>query len=74
MKDGGGSAFVAGSGDIFGPGHGSVFSWRREEYVAHHFYDGKNRGRPTLQIRPIAWDSGGWPVAGPPLAMPPAGL
>jgi arabinan endo-1,5-alpha-L-arabinosidase len=34
--------------------------------LAYHYYDGDDYGAPKLQIAPINWDDGGWPMLAPP--------
>jgi arabinan endo-1,5-alpha-L-arabinosidase len=67
LLDGGGTLVLAGHGRIHGPGHNAVLRDGNNEYLVHHFYDGENGGRPTLQIRPLVWAKDGWPLAGEPI-------
>lgn len=55
----GGVALLSSLGDMVGPGGQSVSSG----YLASHFYDGTNGGAPRLDLRELAWDDDGWPVA-----------
>ena len=62
---------LAGHGRFRGPGHNSVLREGSDDYLVHHFYDAANRGRPTLQIRPLIWGKDGWPLAGEPVPVKP---
>jgi hypothetical protein len=70
MLEGGASLVLQNQGRVRGPGHCAVLSLDGQDWLVHHFYDGENRGRQTLQIRPIVWDDDGWPLAGEPIAGP----
>lgn len=67
MMEGGGSILLATQGSVIGPGHCAVLHNERGDFLVHHFYDGEDNGMPTLQVRPLAWTSDGWPEAGAPL-------
>ncbi len=72
MLEGYATLVIEGDGDrIRGPGHNSVLIDGDRTYLVHHFYDARNNGIPTLQIRPLTWDEDGWFAAGEPLAEPP---
>jgi arabinan endo-1,5-alpha-L-arabinosidase len=68
MLDGGGSLVLATQKNVIGPGHCGVFHVRGNDWLVHHFYDGNNHGRATLQIRPLLWDANQWPIPGDPVA------
>ena len=68
MLDGGGTILLASRDNIIGPGHCGIFSAFGVDWLAHHFYDAFNYGRPTLQIQPLYWNAKGWPVIGNPIA------
>jgi arabinan endo-1,5-alpha-L-arabinosidase len=70
MMEGGATLVLQSQGRVRGPGHCAVLSLDGQDWLVHHFYDGENRGRQTLQIRPIVWDDDGWPLAGEPIARP----
>ncbi len=70
MLEGGASLVLQNQGRVRGPGHCAVLSLDGQDWLVHHFYDGENRGRQTLQIRPIIWDDDGWPLAGEPISAP----
>lgn len=60
---GGGSLFLDTQGRFIGPGHVGILNTKEGPLFSHHFYDGNNRGRRTLGIRPFAWSAAGWPEA-----------
>lgn len=60
---GGGGALVLGSeGRFIGPGHAGIVNDGTREWLSFHYYDGEQRGRPTLGMRKLSWDQAGWPV------------
>jgi arabinan endo-1,5-alpha-L-arabinosidase len=65
MTDGGGTLILKTEGRWIGPGHNSILSVGKQDYLVYHTYDAENRGRPVLQIRPLEWDKDGWPTPGP---------
>lgn len=65
MMTGGGTLILKTEGRWIGPGHNSVLHDGGDDFLVYHTYDAENRGRPTLQIRPLEWDNAGWPTAGP---------
>jgi len=48
-------------GRYIGPGGGSTFSDFQRDYYVHHYYDKKEEGQATLQIREIVWTKQNWP-------------
>jgi arabinan endo-1,5-alpha-L-arabinosidase len=70
MTDGGGTLILQTEGRWIGPGHNSVLTVGKQDYLVYHTYDAENRGRPILQIRPLEWDKDGWPTPGPILNKP----
>ncbi|HID20969.1 MAG TPA: arabinan endo-1,5-alpha-L-arabinosidase [Planctomycetaceae bacterium] len=66
MMKGGGTLVLAGYGRYRGPGHNAVLSEKGRSWLVHHFYDAQHAGVATLQIRPLLWDSDGWPLVGDP--------
>jgi arabinan endo-1,5-alpha-L-arabinosidase len=72
MLQDGGTPLLATKGRVIGPGHCGVLRDRGRDWLVHHFYDGEANGVPTLQVRPLRWARGGWPVAGEPVGAPPA--
>ena len=66
MRDGGGTLLAGTDGPLIGPGQPSVFTDDGgRDHLVCHFYDATRRGRPTLAIRPLVWDAGGWPALPP---------
>ncbi len=72
MMDGGATAVLASYGHVRGPGHCAVLQEKDGDWLAHHFYDADNNGKPALQVRPLVWTNDGWPLAGEPVAYGPA--
>jgi arabinan endo-1,5-alpha-L-arabinosidase len=68
MMRGGGTLVLAGDDRDRGPGSNSILSDGGQTYLAYHAYDTQQGGAPTLRVRPLTWDSQGWPVAGAPLS------
>ncbi len=64
MLDSGGTLLLEAQGRWVGPGHCMVLVDRGREWLVHHAYDREAKGVPTLQVRPLTWDSDGWPAAG----------
>ncbi|MGA2441041.1 MAG: arabinan endo-1,5-alpha-L-arabinosidase, partial [Tepidisphaeraceae bacterium] len=61
MLDGGGSLIQATRKNVIGPGHCGVLHARGTDWLVHHFYDGNDHGRATLEIQPLTWDANQWP-------------
>ncbi|MGA3026879.1 MAG: family 43 glycosylhydrolase [Bryobacteraceae bacterium] len=61
MSQGGGAIVLSSHGNVVGPGGQVVFRDGDEELLVYHYYDGANKGRPTLGMNRIRWDSSGWP-------------
>jgi arabinan endo-1,5-alpha-L-arabinosidase len=68
MLQGGGTQLTFSEGTRVGPGHCAVLRDGGHEYLTTHYYDGARNGLPTLQVCPLTWDRGGWPVVGKALA------
>lgn len=68
MLDGGGTLVLAGDERWIGPGHNSVLTTEKGEWLVYHTWDAQqiNAGR-ILQVRPLYWTSDGWPMPGQPL-------
>lgn len=68
MTEGGATLVLSNNDNWRGPGHNSVLTTDQGSWLVHHTYDTFNLDRQRiLQIRPIYWTEGGWPVAGEPL-------
>jgi arabinan endo-1,5-alpha-L-arabinosidase len=67
LMEGGGTLLLGTQGRVIGPGHCAVLKDRKADYLAYHFYDGDDNGKPTLQLRPLTWSPDGWPATGEPL-------
>lgn len=61
MLEGGGSEIQATDGRYRGPGGQEVFMRDGEPWLAYHYYDRDQGGRPKLQLAPIRFDEDGWP-------------
>ena len=81
MTEGGGTLVLAGYGVVRGPGHNSVLTDGDRSYIVHHYVNVSEGPAPpdapltlprSLEIRPMYWAWGGWPVAGEPLTPPAA--
>lgn len=72
MEEGGGSMVLSGYGPVRGPGHCSVISDGKMDFLVHHFYYAgeDEEGIPMLQVRPIVWGNDGWPLPGEPGGAP----
>lgn len=60
----GGYKFSKGDGWI-APGHNSVLKDGDDYYICHHARNEKDKKRPFLHIRKIAWTEDGWPLVSP---------
>jgi arabinan endo-1,5-alpha-L-arabinosidase len=70
MLQGGGTPLLESHGRVRGPGHNSILVEGARTWLVHHFYDADDAGRAKLQIRPLAFDDDGKPVAGEPITGP----
>ncbi len=70
MSEGGGSVILESHDNVRGPGHCSVLHDGDRDLLVHHMYDGKRGGAAVLQVRPITWNTDGWPEIGQPLGAP----
>jgi arabinan endo-1,5-alpha-L-arabinosidase len=61
MLSSGGTLIDDGDSRWIGPGHEAVFSSGDTWILVNHAYDAQANGAATLQIRPLYWDSAGWP-------------
>jgi arabinan endo-1,5-alpha-L-arabinosidase len=58
----GGSRFLSTSGDYIGPGHAAFVERAGTTWMSYHYYNRARFGRGTLDLLPLRWDEGGWPV------------
>jgi len=65
MRQGGGTLMLAGDGPWRGPGGQAVLVDGDAMFLVHHYYDARDSGAPTLQVREVSWAPDGWPIAGP---------
>ncbi len=71
LLSGGGTCVLAGSERWRGPGHNSVLTTTKGQWLVHHTYDMQNlRAQRVLQIRPLSWTHDGWPQVGEPIIAP----
>ena len=62
LMEGGGTLLLETDGPFIGPGHASVLQQDDKFWFSCHYYDGTERGRSMLAIRPLNWGDDGWPV------------
>ncbi|MCA9263197.1 MAG: arabinan endo-1,5-alpha-L-arabinosidase [Planctomycetales bacterium] len=62
LLDGGGTLLLTTEGPFIGPGHANVFRDGERYWLSCHYYDGTERGRSRLAIRPLTWSEDGWPI------------
>jgi arabinan endo-1,5-alpha-L-arabinosidase len=65
MMEGGGTLIAAGAGRWRGPGHCAILQDKGGEKLVYHAYDAERRGTSTLRIKPLVWESDGWPALTP---------
>lgn len=65
MLEGGGSEIQTTEGRFRGPGGQEVFMRDGEPWLAYHYYDRDQGGRPKLQLAPLRFDAEGWPTLDP---------
>ena len=71
LLEGGGTLVLEGDERWRGPGHNSILTTDRGQWLVHHTYDVQNlRAQRVLQIRPMSWSDDGWPQAGKPIFEP----
>ena len=71
MMNAGGMEVQGTDEGMIGPGSESVFTAGGRSYLVYHYYDAFHNGDPWVQVRPLAWTAGGWPVTGAPLVPVP---
>lgn len=62
LAHGGGTVVLTGNENYAGIGHNAAYTFDGNDYLVAHAYDLRDEGRSKLLIRPIRWDSEGWPV------------
>ncbi len=71
MTEGGASLLLSTHDWCVGPGQSSTIVGKDgATYLAHHYYDARLNGRPSLAVRRVAWDDEGWPLLAEPIAEP----
>ena len=60
LLEDGGTIVSQTEGDIIGTGHCSILKNKNQYLLVNHYYDAKDNGVPTLQIRSLKWDKNGW--------------
>ena len=63
--DGGVTLLLDTDGPFIGPGRANIFEENGRFWFSCHFYDGTERGRSKLAIRPLQWRDDGWPELPP---------
>jgi arabinan endo-1,5-alpha-L-arabinosidase len=53
---------------VIGPGQSSTVEHGGKWILAHHYYDVRRNGEPTLAVRDLYFDHEGWPLLGEPYA------
>jgi arabinan endo-1,5-alpha-L-arabinosidase len=71
MMNSGGMEVQGSDEGMIGPGSSSIFTDGSRSYLVYHYYDAFHGGDPWVQVRPLIWTSGGWPVTGAPLTPVP---
>jgi arabinan endo-1,5-alpha-L-arabinosidase len=62
LLTGGGSLFLATTGNMIGPGHAGIVEDKGTNWFTCHFEaDGARNNRSTLAVMPLGWDANGWP-------------
>jgi arabinan endo-1,5-alpha-L-arabinosidase len=61
LMQGGGTILLSAHSNINGPGGESIFTNGTQPTIVYHYYDGDNKGAPTLGINLLGFDSDGWP-------------
>ncbi len=68
MLDGEATLLLRSHDFCIGPGQSSTVEGFGKWYLAHHYYDGRRNGEPTLALRDLYFDEDGWPLVGEPYA------
>ncbi len=62
LTQGGGTLVLQGDNDWHGVGHNATYTFNGTDYLIYHGYDATDGGKSKLLIRPLNWDTQGWPV------------
>lgn len=63
MSEGGGTLLIEAEGRWRGPGHCAILQIEGGDMLVYHAYDAEKRGGvATLRIKPLFWDTEGWPT------------
>jgi arabinan endo-1,5-alpha-L-arabinosidase len=65
MTSGAGELLDTGDAVRKGPGHNGIFIENDTVLCVNHYYDATRNGTATMQLRPVYWDSEGWPSLKP---------
>ena len=63
LTAGGGTKILAAYDSVIGPGHEAVLHDGPNWWLIHHWYDPARDGMSELGVRPLDWNTDGWPVA-----------
>jgi hypothetical protein len=61
MTRGGGTPFLESVGRFIGPGQAGLIAQGENNWFTYHYYDGANRGAPTLGLGLLTWSADNWP-------------
>lgn len=61
LTSGGGTSFLAATGNYIGPGGGDIYVEGSTWYYIFHYYDKANNGAVKTAIQSISWSSTKWP-------------
>lgn len=61
MVAAGGTLVLGSKGRFIGPGHASILQKGKRQWLAHHYYDGEDRGLSKLRLVALEWKNG-WPL------------
>ena len=62
LDQGGGTIIARGNDRYAGVGHCAAYTFDGADYLIAHAYDLNKNGMSVLVVRPITWDSEGWPA------------
>ena len=67
LLNGGGTPFLAASGNYIGPGQVGIYSQSGTDYVGYHYYNGANNGTAAYALQDLYWTGDAWPTTIQPL-------